>query len=105
MANTMHPLDSEVDDMASTRADMIRLFASDGHICPAERGILDRFDGHYHGIARYRRREVAADSFKRNGNTRLTRERFSDAGFGLTDLDAERNRRKIVTFPTRKHAG
>lgn len=107
MANTLHPLDIEVDEMADTRSQMVRLFSSDGHICPAERDILDRFEDHYRDVAGYRLREVAADAFKRNGPTRLTTERFKDAGFGLVDLDAQRKRRSanVVQFPARNSAG
>lgn len=108
MANTLHPLDVEVEEMFSTRKQMIRLFASDGVICEAERTVLERFDNHYNDIAQYRQREVAADSFKRNGLTKVTRNAFADAGCKVIDLHAERQARRsnVVSFPTpRPEAG
>lgn len=101
-----HPLDTEIDEMDQTRRDMVRLFASDGTICDQERAILDRFTNHHDDIAGYRRREAAADAFKRNGATDMTGRRFADAGYGLIDLEAHRGRSKVIAFPsTGKHAG
>lgn len=101
-----HPLDTEIDEMDQTRRDMVRLFASDGTICEQERAILDRFTNHHDDIASYRRREAAADAFKRNGATDMTGRRFADAGYGLVDLEARRGRSNVVAFPTpRPEAG
>jgi len=103
-----HPLDVEIDEMDDTHRAMIRLFAADGHIDDQERFVLDRFINHFTDISGYRIREVAADSFKRNGASDLTGRRFADAGFGLVDLEAERKARpgaNVVTFPNRQNAG
>lgn len=108
MPQTLHPIDQELDEMDQTRRDMVRLFASDGHICEAERSLIDRITNHYDDIAGYRLREVAADSWKRNGTSDLTHRRFKDAGARLVDLDEERRKRpgaNVIELRPRHSAG
>lgn len=104
MAQTLHPLDTEVLDMHDTKGAMVRVFSKDGLICSDERFILDRFEGHRRNVGAYRLREIAADALKRNGVTKLVRRYFADAGLGVIDLDAERRARRphIIQFPTHR---
>ncbi len=101
--NHSHPLDLEVDQMADTRKALHRIFARDGVICAEEDAVLMRFDDHYTDLSGYRRRQVAAECFERNGVTRHTRRQFEDAGAELIDLAAERRQRRpnVITFTTR----
>lgn len=113
MSNTPHPLDLAVDDLAGTvRRLLVRAFLqpdADGEvrIDPIERMALDAHDEVTGTVLAYRRREVAADSYKRNGATRITRDRFREAGAELVDLAAERRERRsnVVRFPTRQDVG
>ncbi len=103
MAQTIHPLDTEVLDMYDTKGAMIRVFSRDGVICSDERLVLDRFESHRRNIGAYRLREIAADALKRNGVTKLVRRYFADAGLNLVDLEAERQKRgaasNVIPFP------
>jgi hypothetical protein len=100
--NTPHPLDIATDTLSGkVRRLMIRAFLADNVIDPQERAALDAHDDASGQVIAYRLREVAADSFKRNGDTRLTRDRFTDAGVGLIDLAAERRARHSNVIPLR----
>lgn len=101
--NHPHPLDVEIDDMADTRKALIRIFSRDGIVCDAERAVLMRFDDHCDDIGGYRLRQVAAETFERNGITRHVRRQFEDAGAGLIDLAIERGQRhsNVIAFPNR----
>ncbi len=109
--NTPHPLDLATDHLGGTvRRLLLRAFLADNVIDPTERAALEAHDEETGNVIAYRRREVAADSFKRNGDSRVTRDAFRDAGHGLIDLTAERNARtahtKIVQlFPDTRDAG
>lgn len=107
MAQTIHPLDTEVLDMHDTKGAMIRVFSRDGVICADERLILDRFESHRRNIGAYRLREIAADALKRNGVTKLVRRYFADAGLTVVSLDAERQKRhaagNVIPFPSQRN--
>ena len=106
--NTPHPLDIATDNLSGTvRKLILRAFLADNVIDPVERAALETYDAETNTVIAYHRREVAADSFKRNGDSRVTRDAFRDAGHGLIDLDAERNTRRsnVIAFPTRQDAG
>jgi hypothetical protein len=107
VANTPHPLDIATDNLNGTvRKLMLRAFLADNVIDPIERAALEAHDAETGNVIAYRRREVAADRYKRNGDSRVTRDVFRDAGHGLIDLDAERSTRKgnIIAFRNRPEA-
>jgi len=105
--NTPHALDESLIDFAVFRRKMLRHFLKDRTLDPDERALLDEFDGEHEDLAAYRARQVAAQSYERNGDTRRTREAFRHAGRELVDLDAERRRRgaNVIAFPSRQDAG
>jgi hypothetical protein len=107
MANTIHPIEAWILKRRMVRKATLDAFLEDGTLSTKERIALDLIAIEDETIVEYRAREVAADSWKRNGNTRLTRDRFRDAGFDLIDLDAARQERRsnVVAFRTRSHAG
>jgi HJR/Mrr/RecB family endonuclease len=107
MANTPHPLDVAVDTFPEVRRLILRQFLSDDQIDEYERCVLEAVDALANQVSGYRLREVASDSFKRNGASVLTMQRFEDAGAQLIDLTAERRVRRsnVVAFPTRQDAG
>jgi alpha-beta hydrolase superfamily lysophospholipase len=80
----------------------IDAYMEDGRLSVKERIALDMLAAEDETIIEYRAREVAADSFKRNGATRLTRDRFRDAGHQLIDLAAERAERRSNVVPIRQ---
>ena len=100
--NHSHPLDEGIDALAATRKALIRIFARDGVVCADERAVLTAYDAHCDGIGSYRLRQVAAETYERNGITRHVRRQFEDAGAGLVDLAAERRERRsnVIAFPT-----
>ncbi len=105
--NTIHPLDLAVDEFDSARRSLIRAFLATGNtIDEAEHAALDVVEQAHRIVREYRLRQVAGDSFTRNGDSRVTRDRFTDAGFSMIDLDAERQTRhaNVITFPTNRTA-
>ena len=100
MAQTIHPLDTEVLDMWDTKGAMIRVFSRDGIIYSDERLALDRFEAHRHNVGK-----IAADALKRNGVTKLVRRYFADAGLGVIDLEHERAKRSanVIAFPAHRN--
>lgn len=102
MPNTLHPLEAWILRRKSVRRRIVDAFLEDGRLSPREQAVLDLIADEDEPVIAYRAREVAADSFKRNGDSRVTRERFHDAGHGLIDLDAERARRRpnVIAFPS-----
>ena len=105
--NTPHPLDVSTDNLGRVRRMILRAFMADRTIDATERAALDAFDLERGTILEYRLREVAADSYKRNGATDLTMRRFREAGAEITELAAERGKRRsnVVQFPTDRNAG
>lgn len=105
--NTPHPLERLNLARIGTRRRLIEAFLEDQVISPKERAVLDEIAMQDEELADYRARQVAAESFERNGNTRLTRDRFRDAGFQMVDLAAERRDRRsnVIAFPHRQNAG
>lgn len=103
--NTNHPIDDEVMDMHDTHRKAVRLLSRDGVIDQDERELLDLINGHHRRIGAYRLREIAADSWKRNGLSKLTRRRFSDAGANVVSLDDHRTDNIVPLFPTQQTAG
>lgn len=103
MANTKHPLDIAINrTFPAIRRQVLTLVLADNVIDANERATLDALDALSSDVSGYRLREEAADSFKRNGPTsRVTRERFEDAGFHLVTTDDVRPR--IIKFPTRRN--
>lgn len=108
--NTIHDLDETLIDFTAVRRRMLRVFLRDQTLDSDEREVLDAFDTEHDDLAAYRRRQIAAQAFERNGDTRRTRDAFRDAGHGLIDITAERNQRKANTkivqlFPDQHNAG
>jgi hypothetical protein len=102
MPQTMHPLDLAVEEFDTARRALIRAFiTTNNEIDAVERAALDVVEQAHRIVREYRLREVAADSYKRNGPSRLTRDRFHDAGAGLVDLAAKRNARHSNVIPLR----
>lgn len=100
--NTSHPLDLEVEEMYETYTFAVRVVSRDGEVDPDEHRLLQLITSHYRDIAGYRQREELADSLKRNGLSRVTRDRARDAGLRITDLHAERLERRsnvVELFP------
>ena len=106
--NTVHPLERLNLARRATRRRLIEAFLEDQTISPKERAVLDEIAMQDEELADYRARQVAAQSFERNGHTRLTHDRFHDAGFQMIDLDAARQERRsnVVAFPVtgKQHA-
>jgi hypothetical protein len=102
--NTVHPLDVAVDEFDTAHRALVKAFlTTENRIDAVERAALDVVETAHRIVREYRLREVAADRFKRNGCTRLTREAFSDAGHALIDINAERNARRSNVVPFRTH--
>lgn len=107
MTQTLHPIEAWILKRRVVRKVALTAFLEDGVLSDKERLALDLIATEDEAIVEYRAREVAAESFKRNGNTRLTRDRFRDAGHQLIDLDAERTARRsnVIAFPAvKEHA-
>ena len=102
MAQTPHPLDLEVEEMYETYSMARRVFERDQTIDADEHMVLTLISSHYRDIASYRQREELADSFKRNGLSRVTKDRARDAGFQIVDLETERRKRgdNVIPFPS-----
>lgn len=102
--NTIHALDESILDLAALRKKLLRVFLHDHKLDADEREILDAFDQERDDLADYRYRQLAAQTFERNGPTRRTRDAFHEAGFEIVRLDDARERKqartKIVQFPT-----
>lgn len=106
MAQTVHPLDDELVDFEIVKSRLIRLLSRDQGIGTEEREVIAMLHRIHAGVGTYRAREVAADAYKRNGNTRHTQARFREAGDRIVSLEEVRNARKIVTlFPEEDYAG
>lgn len=108
MPQTPHPLDMTTDNLGRVRRMLIRAFMADRKLDAHERAALEAFDAERGTILEYRLREVAADSYKRNGDTDLTRRRFREAGHDLIDLATERQARRnnvVPLFPPDRNAG
>lgn len=108
--NTLHDLDETLIDFTAVRRRMLRVFLRDRTLDADEREVMEAFDTEHDDLAAYRRRQIAAQAFERNGDTRRTRDAFRAAGHGLIDLTAERAARtahtKIVPlFPDTRDAG
>lgn len=103
MAQTPHPLDREIEEMYETHQALVRIFSRDGVIDADERFVLERNSGHKANIGGYRLREEFADSYKRNGLSRVTNDRAKDAGLNVTPL--HREPANVVKFPTRRPTG
>lgn len=105
MSQTIHPLEALNLAKRATRRRVVALFLKDGTIDSDERAILDQMAAEDEALVEYRARQVAAQSFERNGDTRLTRDRFQAAGHKLVDLATERTRRgKVIAFPHEQQA-
>lgn len=106
--NTIHVLERLNLERRATRRRLIDAFLEDQKISPKERAVLDEIAMQDEELADYRARQVAAQSFERNGDTRLTRDRFRDAGHQLIDLEAARHERRtnVIAFPAiqKEHA-
>ena len=108
MPQTPHPLDIVVDELDDFGRDLVRIFTRDNEIDDDEHAALKRHGIIFNGTSSYRLREVAADSYKRNGASQLTVDRFKDAGAALVDLVAERKSRpgaNVINFRSHKTAG
>lgn len=104
MPQTIHPLEKWLLNRPTVRRHILAAFLEDDNLSERERTALDLMGTSDAEIAAYREREVAADSFKRNGASKLTLQRFTATGFALMpveDLDSD----KIVPFPERSYAG
>ena len=108
MANTPHPLDIVTDDLTGTvRRLIVRAFMRpdpDGEvrIDDLERTVIAALDGASGTLLQYRKRQVANDSWERNGDTRITRDRFREAGYDLVELARERRKRTNNVVPIRR---
>jgi hypothetical protein len=107
MPNTLHPIENWILERRVIRKVLMSTFLEDGQLSPKERYALDLIAAKDEEIVEYRARQVAAQSFERNGDTRLTRDRFQAAGHKLVDLATERTKRhpNVVRFPERQNAG
>ena len=108
MSNTLHPVEAWILKRRMVRRAALDAFLEDGTLSTKERIALDMIAAEDEAIIEYRARQVAAQSFERNGDTRLTRDRFRDAGQQLIDLDAARHERRtnVIAFPAiqKEHA-
>jgi hypothetical protein len=95
---TIHPVDDLILDMYDARRLAMRAALDDGTITAPERAVLDTLDTLHRQLSDYRARQVAAASFERNGDSRLTVRRFHDAGFRLVEEVTETAR--VIAFPT-----
>jgi hypothetical protein len=104
MSNTVHPLDEAVMDMNATERLAIRLVVRDGVIDDEERCLLEALRENHREVSTYRFRQLAGESYERNGDTKHTRRFFVEAGNKLVDLEAEREARrpKIIKFVPRE---
>ncbi len=108
MSQTIHPLDIAVDEFDTAHRALVRAFLATGNtIDDAERLALDVVEQAHRMVREYRLRQVAGDSFTRNGDSRVTRDRFADAGFGVIDFERERAKHAtnvIALFPNNRTA-
>lgn len=108
--NTIHALDETLLDFTTIRKRMLAIFLKDRRIDPDERDLLDAFDKERDDLAAYRKRQIAAQSYERNGETRRTRDAFHEAGLEIVRLDDRRDQKhahtKIVQlYPDTQNAG
>lgn len=101
MAQTLHPIEAWILKRRVVRKLTLAAFLEDGVLSEKERIALDLIAAEDETIVEFRARQVAAESFVRNGDTRITRDRFRDAGHQLINLDAARAARhaNVVAFP------
>lgn len=103
---TPHSLDIAVDDLSIAIQQTLAAFLDDQTLSATERQAHAALKSVQRTLLSYRQRQVANQSFERNGDTRRTRDAFREAGYDLIDLNAERTRRsKVIAFRRRNHAG
>lgn len=103
MSQTPHPLDELLEEFNDLYTDLAQTFLRTGNeIDEWERRDLDRLNQKRRKLLAYRHRQVAGQSFERNGDTDLTRRRFNEAGHSLRVV--ERTGPKIVRIDDYKHA-
>ena len=61
MANTLHPLEQSLFDLAGVRRRLLRYFLQDNMLDSEEQAILHGFDQERNDISAYRKRQAAND--------------------------------------------
>ena len=106
MSQTPHPLDAWRKRRTTVRRKLIDTFLEDGTLSARERAALDLLANEDETVFDYRDREVAADSWKRNGVTRHTRSLFLIAGYDVIDIETDDTPANVVHIHTgRQGAG
>lgn len=100
--NQTHPLDLIVGDLAQAIEWTLSAFLEDRTLSASERAAHTALKLAASNLLAFRKRDVAADSYRRNGDTIHTQRLFRAAGNTLIDLDAERTARRsnVIAFPT-----